>query len=141
MAQPPDISETFVREVDENLRRDRLRDFVKRYGGWLIGAVVLFLAASGGLHLVAAAPGQQPKQQVEQLAQTYHGHRRRQGQRTRRSSSTNCPKSGSKAVRASAMFARAAVALQQDDTKLAIAKYQRDRGRQRPARSPIATSR
>jgi hypothetical protein len=48
LAQPPDITETFVREVDENLRRDRLRDFSKKYGGWLAAAVVLFLAASGG---------------------------------------------------------------------------------------------
>ena len=48
MAQPPDISDTFVREVDENLRRDRARDFAKQYGGWLIGALVLFIAASGG---------------------------------------------------------------------------------------------
>ena len=38
LAQPPDISETFVREVDENLRRDQLRDFFKAYGSWLIAA-------------------------------------------------------------------------------------------------------
>ena len=48
MAQPPDISDTFVREVDENLRRDQMRDFFKTYGSWVIAAVVLFLAASGG---------------------------------------------------------------------------------------------
>ena len=48
MAQPPDISETFVREVDENLRRDDLRDVSKKYAGWLIAAVLLFLVASGG---------------------------------------------------------------------------------------------
>ena len=49
MAQPPDISETFKREVDENLRRDQMRDFFKAYGSWLIAGVVLFLVASGGL--------------------------------------------------------------------------------------------
>ena len=48
MAQPPDINETFLREVDENLRRDRLHDFGKKYGKWIAVAVVLFLAASGG---------------------------------------------------------------------------------------------
>ena len=48
MAQPPDINETFLREVDENLRRDQLRDFFKAYGNWLVVAVILFLAASGG---------------------------------------------------------------------------------------------
>ena len=46
MAQPPDINETFLREVDENLRRDQLQDFFKAYGGWLIAGVVLFLVAS-----------------------------------------------------------------------------------------------
>jgi len=49
LAQPPDITDTFVREVDENLRRDRLRDFLKGNSGWLIGAVILFLALSGGI--------------------------------------------------------------------------------------------
>ena len=48
MAQPPDISETFLREVDENLRRDRARDFAKKYGNWIIAGVILFLAAAGG---------------------------------------------------------------------------------------------
>jgi hypothetical protein len=48
LAQPPDITDTFFREVDENLRRDNLRDFAQKYAGWLIAAVVLFLAASGG---------------------------------------------------------------------------------------------
>jgi len=63
LAQPPDITDTFVREVDENLRRDQLRDFFKAYGNWLIAGVVLFLAASGGLiwwhqHQVQKAEGQ-----------------------------------------------------------------------------------
>jgi len=48
LAQPPDITETFVREVDENLRRDQLQDLVKKNLNWIIAAVFLFLAASGG---------------------------------------------------------------------------------------------
>jgi hypothetical protein len=48
LAQPPELSETFVREVDENLRRDQLRDFFKAYGNWMIAGVIIFLAASGG---------------------------------------------------------------------------------------------
>ena len=50
----------------------RLRDFVKKYGNWLIAAVILFLVAPRRDHLVAAAPGKdQAAAQVEQLAQTY----------------------------------------------------------------------
>ena len=48
MAQPPEVTDTFLREVDENLRRDQLRDFFKANAPWLIAAVVLFLAASAG---------------------------------------------------------------------------------------------
>lgn len=48
MALPTDPAETFVREVDENLRRDQLRESAERYGKWIIGALVLFLIAVGG---------------------------------------------------------------------------------------------
>ena len=48
MALPTDPADTFVREVDENLRRDQLRDMAQAYGKWIIAAVVLFLAAIGG---------------------------------------------------------------------------------------------
>lgn len=122
MAQPPDISETFVREVDENLRRDQLRDFFKIYGSWLIAGVIVFLAASAGFiwwqqHQVQRAEGQ-----VEQLAQIYKdvgsGDTSKAPQQLEELSN-----SGSRGVSASARFARAALALQQNDTKTAIATY------------------
>ena len=47
MALPTEPAETFVREVDENLRRDQLRDMARAYGKWVIGAVILFLVAVG----------------------------------------------------------------------------------------------
>jgi hypothetical protein len=109
--------------VDENLRRDQMRDFFKAYGNWLIAGVVLFLAASGGLiwwrqHQVQKAEGQ-----VEQLASIYTdigtGKTARAQQQLDQLSD-----SGSKAVRASARFARAALALQEGDTKTAIATYE-----------------
>lgn len=48
MALTPDTGESFVREVDENLRRDQMRDTAKRYGTWIVIGVVLFLIAVGG---------------------------------------------------------------------------------------------
>jgi len=48
LALPTDPAETFVREVDENLRRDQLRESAERYGKWIIAAILLFLAAVGG---------------------------------------------------------------------------------------------
>lgn len=48
MALKPDEGETFLREVDEELRREQMGHFMKRYGWWLLAAVVLTLAAIGG---------------------------------------------------------------------------------------------
>ena len=42
---PGETSETFIREVDENLRRDQAEAVFKRYGKWLIAAAVLLLVA------------------------------------------------------------------------------------------------
>jgi hypothetical protein len=122
LAQPPDISETFLREVDENLRRDRLRDFFKAYGNWLIAAVILFLAASGGFIWWKQHEVQRSAAQVEQLAQVYKdvgtGNMATAPQQL-----DELSKSGSRAVRASALFARAALALQQNDVKAAAGTY------------------
>jgi len=123
LAQPPEINETFVREVEENLRRDQMRDFGKKYGGWIAVLVILFLAASGGYIYWQQREAERHQQQVEELAQVY---------KTIASDNLNgvpekldeLAKSGSKAVRASALFTRAAIALDKNDTKLAIAKYQ-----------------
>jgi hypothetical protein len=71
LAQPPDITETFVREVDENLRRDQMQHLFKAYGSWLIAAVVLFLAGSGGFIWWKQHQVQQSQAQVEKLAQIY----------------------------------------------------------------------
>ena len=122
MAQPPDITETFVREVDENLRRDQMQNFFKAYGSWLIVAVVLFLGASGGFIWWKQHQVQQSQVQVEKLAQIYKdigsGNMSKSPQQL-----DEISKNGSKAVRASALFARAALALQQNDVKLATSTY------------------
>ena len=122
MAQPPDISETFVREVDENLRRDRLRDAARKYSGWLIAAVVLFLGASGGYIYWQDYQRKQNEKAVEQLAQVFTEVSKGQTQ-TAPARLDTLSKDHSKAVRASAGFGRAAIALEQNDPKLAIAKF------------------
>ena len=122
MAQPPDIGDTFMREVDENLRRDQLRDFFKAYGNWMILAVGLFLVASGGSIWWNQHQAQRAEAQVEQLAQTYKdiGTGNIAGAPKQLGDLSN---SGSKAVRATAAFASAAVALQQGNNKLATSTY------------------
>ncbi len=122
MAQPPDISETFLREVDENLRRDQARDFFKKYGNWLIIAVVLFLGVSGGMIWWHQHQVQVHGAEAEKLAEIYKD--------IGSGNTAQAPKqlddlsnSGSKAVRASALFAKAALALQQNDAKQAASIY------------------
>lgn len=122
MALPPDTNETFLREVDENLRRDRTRDFAKKYGSWLIGALVLFLLASGGWIYWKHRQQQQAERQIEQLAAIYRdigsGKVDRAPQQL-----VPLAKDGSPALRASAMFTQAAIALEKNDAKGATAKF------------------
>ena len=122
MAQPPEMNETFLREVDENLRRDQMEDFLKRNGAWLIAAVVIFLVASGGFIWWKQHQVQRSAARVEKLAAIYNdigsGKMDQAPQQL-----DEIAKSGSKAVRASALFARAALALQQNDSKLAVSTY------------------
>lgn len=122
MALPPDSTDTFMREVDDNLRRDRARDFAKQYGGWIIAGIILFLIASGGFIYWQSYSQQHYERQVEQIAQIFKD--------IGSGDTSSAPKqlddlsqSGSKGVRATAMFTRAAVAVQQNDMKLAISKY------------------
>ena len=122
MAQPPETNETFLREVDENLRRDQLRDFFRDNGPWLIAAVVIFLAVSGGIIWWKQHQVQKHEDQIEKLAQVYKDvGSGSMGQAPQQLDDLS--NSGSKAVRASAQFARAAIALQQGDTKQATATY------------------
>lgn len=48
MAQTPPVNEALLREVDEAVRQDRLMGFWRRFGWWIVAAVVLGLAAFGG---------------------------------------------------------------------------------------------
>ena len=122
LAQSPDINETFLREVDENLRRDQARDFARKYLKWLIAAVVLFLAASGGWIYWQYYQRQQSEREVEQLAEVYSnigsGNLAGASQKLDQLSKSKQP-----SVRASALFSRAAIAIEQQDTKLATEKY------------------
>ena len=127
MAQPPDISETFVREVEENLRRDQLRDFSKKYAGWLIAAVVLFLAGAGGWIYWQDYRVRQSEKAVEELAKVF-ADRGKPGAVNLQQRLDALSKDHDKAVRASAMFATAAQALEGGDTKAALGQYRRIAG-------------
>ena len=119
MAQPPDINETFLREVDEDLRRDRARDFARKYGTWLIAAVILLLAAAGGWIYWNHHQLKKSEARVEQLAQVYRDIAGGNMQGAAKELDTLSAES-SDAVRASALLTRAAIAIEQKDMPLAI---------------------
>jgi hypothetical protein len=48
LALKPNDGETFLKEVDDELRRERVGNFVTRYGWWVIAALLLVLGSVGG---------------------------------------------------------------------------------------------
>lgn len=142
MALPNDPAESFVREVDENLRRDQMRDMAKAYGKWIIVAIILFLAAVAGFMFwlnhqreQAAADSEAISAALDKVAS---GDTR--GARTALE-----PLGGSSndVTRASALLGQASLALRQNDRKTAIELFRRvadDSGLPQPYRD-LATVR
>ena len=122
MALPTDSNDTFLKEVDENLRRDRMTDFFKSYGKWVALGVVLFLAAVGGWIYWQEQRQREASEQSEQLhsllTDLAAGRNQTVPQRVDQLESSH-----SDVVRASAMLTDAAVALEQNNRSAAIAKY------------------
>jgi hypothetical protein len=48
VALSPNDGETFLKEVDDELRREQITNFFTRFGWWIIGGVVAILAGVGG---------------------------------------------------------------------------------------------
>lgn len=127
MALPPDSSETFFKEVEENLRRDQFQSFFKTYGGWVIGAVILFLAAVGGWIYWEQQQKQQSAAQSEELHAVF-GDIADQQMKTVPQRLDKLDDSSNDIVKASAILAEAAVALDKNDRAAATAKYRQVAG-------------
>ena len=122
MAIAPDSSETFAREVDENLRRDRMRDAAQAYGKWVIAGVVLLLAALAAYFLWRDHQAKQAATDGEALAQALDdigsgNIKAVPGQLA------PLKDADADAISVSARLTEAAVALQQDDRAKALAAY------------------
>ena len=122
MALPTDSNDTFLREVDENLRRDQVQDFFKKNGKWIALAIVLFLAAAGGFIYWQEYRNRQAAEQSEQLHAVFtdiaKGNRQTVPQRLGK-----LEQSHSEVIRASAILTDAALALDTNNRSAAIAKY------------------
>lgn len=67
MAIKPSDPDTFMREVDEELRKERINKIVARYGWAIIGGIVLLLGAIGGYIWWQERQQQQAQTQGESL--------------------------------------------------------------------------
>ena len=122
MALPPDTADSFVREVDENLRRDQMAERAKRYGGLVIGAVVLFLIAVGGYLYWQNRQRQQAEAGTEQLTGALQDIGANK-MATAPAQLDALRQSDAEGVKATAGLTRAALALQQGNRKLAAMIY------------------
>jgi hypothetical protein len=122
VALTPDTGETFLREVDENLRRDQVSDFAKRYGAWIVGGVVLFLAAIGGWIYWQDREAKKAQAESETLVAVYGdiagGNVATVPQRLKALEGSN-----NEIVSATARLAQAAVAREKNDRPAALVQY------------------
>lgn len=122
LALPTDPAESFVREVDENLRRDQARDFLKSYGPWIVGAILLFLAAVAGWLYWQDRQMKQAEVETERLntVMSQLGSGQAAGAETQLEALARSDADG---VAAAAGLTRAALALDKADRKAAAAEY------------------
>lgn len=124
MALTPDTpNDAFLREVDENLRRDQMEGFAKRYGKWLIAGLVLFLAAVGGYLYWQNQQQKEASERSEELMVIYNdigAGRVEEAQKKLRP----LQQSGNDIVRSLALLTDAALALENNDRNAALANYE-----------------
>ena len=106
MALKPNDGETFLREVDEELRKEQMNRFVARYGWWIVAAILLLLGGVGGWlwwdARSQAAAAAESQTLIEALDAMEAGNRRAAQPKI-----AELAESDSVGVRAAALFARA----------------------------------
>lgn len=122
MALPTDPAQSFVREVDENLRRDQTRDFLRTYGPWIVGVILLFLSAIAGWLYWQDRQAKRAEADTERLNTIMTDIGADQVANADRQLAP-LAQSDAGGVRAAARLTRAAVALDKADRKTAIDEY------------------
>ena len=125
MALSPNDGETFLKEVDDELRREQISNFFTRYGWWIIGGVVAILAAVGGYLWWSGHQAEARENAGESLisavSQLNGGTR---GAAAARPQIDALAGSSIEGYRAAALFARATSQAQTGDNRGAIATLQ-----------------
>lgn len=120
--KPADQDQAFLREVDENLRADQLAEFGRRWGVVLIGVVVAGLIALGGWLWWKHHRTEVAGQEGEQLQNAFNSIGSGDLPKAEKPLAT-LSTSSVDGYRASALLSQAAIAIERNDTKTAIAKY------------------
>jgi hypothetical protein len=122
LAVTPQTNEAFLREVDEELRRDQVADLWRRWGRWLLVAIAVALIAFGAFlwwrdHQAkqAGLEGEQLSAAIEQLSS---GQFERAAPALKALSESNRP-----GYRSAARLASGAVAAQRGDRTAALAAF------------------
>lgn len=122
MAVTPQNNEAFLREVDEELRRDQIARVVKRWGIVIVAAVVIALLAFGGWLWWSHEQGKKSEAQGEQLTQILNdleaGNRSTVEARLK-----PLAESDNAGYRATAKLTLASLKLQANDAKAAAAGF------------------
>lgn len=122
MAVTPQTNEAFLREVDEELRRDQVQQFWQRYGRLLIGALVAGLLVFGGYLYWSQYQKDRAGKQGEALSKVFEDLGG--GSRTGATKQLDeLAKAAAPGYRASAIFTQADLLLEKNDLKGAAAKF------------------
>lgn len=122
MALPPESDDAFLREVDEELRREQLSTLWQRYGKLVIAAVLLLLAAFGAFLFWRDHQAKEAGKRGEQMAAAIEDLRT--GKPDDASAKlTKLAAEDADGYRAAALMARASVLAGKDDSKGAAAAY------------------
>lgn len=119
---PGETSETFIREVDENLRRDQAEAIARRYGKWFVAAAILILLAVAGYLYWQ----NRQKEQAAANSETFNAILTDLGQQKTQDVPQRLDALAANAndsMAASARLTRAALAIEQGDRAMAIAQY------------------
>jgi hypothetical protein len=127
LAIKPVDNETFYREVDEQLRKDQLSGWWKRYGIAVVAAAVLVLAAIGGAIWWHEEKQRQAGERGERLVQIFKDIQagRTQGIDARLDTLAG---EGSPGYRAAALLTKADLAVQNGNDAAAIAGFKQVAG-------------
>ncbi len=122
MASQPPVNEAFLREVDDELRRDQIEGFWKRWGRMLVGGIIAVLALWAGWlwwqSRQSAAKGLDGEAMSAAMSALEQGNTGAAAPAIR-----NLKDSKFDGYRASARMADAALALQRGDAKAAAKAY------------------